>query len=279
MQISPVLTPFIFPDFRGKFFPVQRVCAMPTGPSRLTFWSAFTGVPGPSQEVFLVPVPPQPNSVEVKALPIQTNQGDGCLREPESTEKLQQSASKHTIKPTAVTKYRLTAFHIAYPDKKPDNSIGGEDTRSCKIMSEWKCRFVKTPQYYGLQYLQVQSSSLRCNKQPLKAKHENPIQICSNASSPRGETKLILLIVTAPRFTKYLLLACIMNYWISPCVLNKSWWKVQFRNAKITGQSSGSHMLIQSLEKENVHSVRYYSAPKINLLRTQRNSTDSEEAN
>lgn len=87
MQISPVLTPFIFQDFRGKLFPVQRVHAMPTGPLRLTFSSAFTGVPSPFQELFLVPVPPQPNSVEVKALPTQTNQGAGCLREPESTEK------------------------------------------------------------------------------------------------------------------------------------------------------------------------------------------------
>lgn len=116
MQISPVLTPFIFQDFRGKFFLVQKVRARPTGPLCLYFSPAFTGVPSPFQELFLVPVPPQANSVEVKALPIQTNQGAGCLMEHESTENLQQRALLHTTKPAAVMKYHLMAFHIVYPE-------------------------------------------------------------------------------------------------------------------------------------------------------------------
>ena len=88
---------------------------MPTGPLRLNFSSAFTGVPSPSQELFLVPVPPQLYSVEVRTRPIQTNQGAGCLRELESSENLQQSTLVHTAKPAAVVKYHLAAFRIAYP--------------------------------------------------------------------------------------------------------------------------------------------------------------------
>lgn len=89
---------------------------MPMGPLCLNFSSAFTGVPSPFQKLFLAPVAPQPNSLEVKALPIQTNQGAGCLREHESTENLQRSALVHTTKPAALMKCHLLAFHTVYPE-------------------------------------------------------------------------------------------------------------------------------------------------------------------
>lgn len=90
---------------------------MPTGPLCLNFSSAFTEVPSPFQQLFLVPVPPQSKLCQFRQ-----------TKKHESTEKVQQSLSVTSSQPQAwsTTLQPSTSFTL----KSAAHSTGGEDTGS-----------------------------------------------------------------------------------------------------------------------------------------------------